>query len=270
MIEHAHHDSVSAPAEPRSSMIQRVSDFFRTESRWLINMSSWFFVLLSGGLMMWVSTMMLIQPHEEIRLFSLQLDGAIIGPWGLTYLGLGGLALALFQLSVVSTGALFTLIPSRRIRRAGHVALVGWSALWFGNLMYFALAGGEGAMLSAVVMGIFASTITARAALEWNRPSLRGRDLIPSYRDRVDQLSDYAQNLFVVDDDVKESDRERIAEKGTPWQKGVRRVRTLPWKRWCRSSVDATRRGAAASGRLVSRGVARLRDGRSKKTDAAA
>ena len=270
MIEHAHPDSVTAPVGPRSTLIQRVTDFFRTESRWLINMSSWFFILISGGLMLWVATVMLLNPHEEIRLFSLELDGAIMGPWGLTYLGLGGLALALFQLSLVSTGALFTLIPSQRIRRAGHVALVGWSMLWFLNLLYFAIAGGDGAVLSAVVMGIFASSMTARAALDWTRPGLRPSDLVPSYRDRVDQLSDYAQNLFVVDDESKEEDRKRQEKDGVPWKRGVARVRQLPWTRWARQTGSTAKRGVVATGRLASRGWTRLRDGRTKKTDVAA
>lgn len=148
--------------------------------------SAWFFIVVSLLHLVWAVLIKLGSPGGTFKLYHTVVDGVSYDAWALVYTGWLGLLLAIAQLLAVSGAVTATLLRGPRAlrwRRAGHLVLVGWSALWMLDLMRLAAIDGE--LLSYAQAGLLALLFTGtvyRAVAGWSprrpRPD-RGERAIP-------------------------------------------------------------------------------------------
>lgn len=138
---------------------------------------AWFFIVVSLLHVSWAIAVKWGDPAGTTKLYHTVVGGVSYDALWLTYTGVFGLVFAILQLLAVSSAAVATTLPfdrTRRARRAGHVVLVGWSALWTLNLVRLAAIDGQldSAAQAAVLSVLFACTVW-RASSGWSpgRPS---------------------------------------------------------------------------------------------------
>jgi hypothetical protein len=100
--------------------------------------AAWFFILVSLAHLAWVIGVKWSNPAGLVTLYQTSVGDEVYRAWGLAYAGMLGLLLALAQATAVIAATVLSVLPWRRGRRIGHIALVIWSGWWAGNL--FALA----------------------------------------------------------------------------------------------------------------------------------
>ncbi|MHC4948540.1 MAG: hypothetical protein ACYTG1_09790 [Planctomycetota bacterium] len=135
---------------------------------------AWLFVLISLAHLAWVMVIKTPDPAGTVKLYHTVVGDQSYDAWGLTYDGAAGLARAVGQALVVLAALAFTCPPLRgsdRLRRAGHVVLLVWSAWWAANVVW--LAGldhrPDSIVQAALLTAMFACTVH-RAACGWSRP----------------------------------------------------------------------------------------------------
>lgn len=137
---------------------------------------AWFFIVVSLIHLVAAIAVKWQEPSGVFKLYHTVVDGrSYDAPW-LCYDGTVGLVIALLQATVVAAAAVATRLPWRRtlaLRRAGHVALLGWSALWAADLLWLASIDGQlGTIAQAALLGVLFACTGARAAMGWKKGSL--------------------------------------------------------------------------------------------------
>lgn len=131
------------------------------------SLSTWAFVAGSLGALAWVVGTKWASPAGTTTIFAAHVGELELNAWGLTYIGMAGVVLAVFQALLVIVCASFTLIPQRDVvgmgaRRVGHVVLIGWAMLWLTNLAALATMDRQGpwlwmtAAMAAITIGVVA------------------------------------------------------------------------------------------------------------------
>lgn len=133
---------------------------------------AWFFVVVSLLFLLGAIGAKWAEPHGTFKLYHTIVDDVSYDAWALSYTGVVGLVFAMAQMLVVGGAVVASTLPFDRTlkaRRAGHVVLCGWSALWAINLMW--LAGIDGQLDSfaqATLLCVLFGCTTGRAYMGWS------------------------------------------------------------------------------------------------------
>ena len=147
----------------------------RVESPWplprVLTAGAWFFVLFSLANLAWVVGIKWADPAGTTSLYEattgVETHQAIL----LSYTGMTGLILSFFQIATVSTAAVLSTLPARRLRRIGHSGLITWSALWMLNLLH--LASIDPGMVSIAQAGMMTALFGCTVFRATRRPAHR-------------------------------------------------------------------------------------------------
>ncbi|MHC5022917.1 MAG: hypothetical protein ACYTGG_03250 [Planctomycetota bacterium] len=217
---------------------------------------AWFFVVVSLLHLAWVVGAKLDSPGGATKLYHTVVDGVSYDALGLTYHGPAGIVQAVFQAAIVFLAATVTLLPWRgprtvRLRRLGHVALVGWSGLWAANLLWLTSIDGQlDSVSQSSIMCVLLGCTVYRAVLGWSPPSARD-DAAGGYVVRDEILFEAAPPH---DTDDGPAERTRLTSRHVRSSAAVREIRTAPAQRaasWLRSTWQRLlSRGRAAAHRV--------------------
>lgn len=132
---------------------------------------AWFFIVVSLIQVIAAAAIMWQDSRGFKLVHSIVGDRSYDAPF-LTYHGTTGLLLALFQAAAVALAAAFSVLPWPRtlaLRRAGHVALVGWSGLWAADLIWLASIDGRwDSIAQAILLCVLLLCTGLRAVAGWN------------------------------------------------------------------------------------------------------
>lgn len=133
---------------------------------------AWFFIVVSLLHVSWAIAVMWGDPSGPTKLYHTVVGGVSYDAWGLTYTGVIGLVFAIVQLLVVSSAAVTSTLPFDRTvkaRRAGHLVLCGWSALWALNLARLAFIDGAlDSIAQSVMLSVLFVCTVWRASSGWS------------------------------------------------------------------------------------------------------
>lgn len=133
---------------------------------------AWFFIVVSLVHVMWAISVMWGDPAGATSLYHTVVGDVSYDAWGLTYTGVIGLVFAIVQLLVVSSAAVTSTLPFDRTvkaRRAGHLVLCGWSALWALNLARLAFIDGAlDSIAQSVMLSVLFVCTVWRASSGWS------------------------------------------------------------------------------------------------------
>ncbi len=136
---------------------------------------AWFFIVVSLLHLLWAIGVKWAEPAGTFKLYHTVVDDISYDAWALTYTGFVGLLLAMAQVLVVGGAVVASTLPfgrTLRVRRAGHLVLCGWSALWAINLLR--LAGIDGQLDSfaqASLLCVLFGCTAGRASMGWSPKS---------------------------------------------------------------------------------------------------
>ncbi len=113
---------------------------------------------------------------------STTVDDTKYNAFGLSYQGLAGTIWLWFQAVVVMGAIVLSTLPANRLRRLGHLVLIGWAGLWLANAIWLSmLDGGSFIWLWGTVFGAFFLATVVRGVRGW-----AGRSPRPSPGEVVD------------------------------------------------------------------------------------
>ncbi len=221
---------------------------------------AWFFIVVSLVHLVGAIAVKWQEPAGVFKLYHTVVGGrSYDAPW-LTYDGTVGLVIALFQATVVAAAAAVTAtrMPGSRMltwRRAGHVALLGWSALWATDLVWLASIDGQlNTIAQAALLCVLLTCTGARAAIGWRGPA-------PGPGPRPAHGADGGPTTMIRDQAFDRNLREALPE--TP--PGAADAPTVLQRLavWWRAAIDWTARalrGAQSGAATVLKSAARLLD----------
>jgi len=132
---------------------------------------AWFFIVVSVLHLLWAIGVKWSEPSGTFMLYHTVVDDVSYDAWALSYTGVVGLVLAVAQLLVVGGAVVTSTLPfgrTLRARRAGHLLLCGWSALWAINLLRLAdIDGQPGSFAQASLLCMLFGCTAVRASLGW-------------------------------------------------------------------------------------------------------
>lgn len=108
-----------------SSWVERILGFLAT--LWVAY--TLFALLRYGGAVV-------LDPSTTSRIMGVRNGDELFSAVGLTYHGVGGALLVLFEVALVAASALAARFSTGGRRIAGLLVLVGWSGLWLGNALW--------------------------------------------------------------------------------------------------------------------------------------
>ena len=133
---------------------------------------AWFFIVVSLGHLLWAIGVKWSEPAGTFKLYHTVVDDVSYDAWALTYTGVVGLLLAMAQVLVVGGAVVASTLPfdrTLRARRAGHLVLCGWSALWAINLLWIAgIDGQPGSFAQATLLCVLFGCTAYRASMGWS------------------------------------------------------------------------------------------------------
>ncbi len=133
---------------------------------------AWFFIVISLLHLLWAIGVKWQEPAGTYKLYHTVVGGVSYDAWGMTYTGVLGLLTAMAQALVVAAAAVASLLPfekTLRARRAGHLVLVGWSALWTLNLLWLAGIDHQlDSIAQASLLGVLFAGTAWRAYAGWS------------------------------------------------------------------------------------------------------
>ncbi len=133
---------------------------------------AWFFIVVSLLHLLWAIGVKWQEPAGTFKLYHTVIGDVSYDAWGLTYTGVLGLLTAMAQMVVVSAAAFATMLPfdkTLKARRAGHLVLVGWSALWTLNLLWLAGIDHQlDSIAQATLLGVLFAGTVWRAYSGWS------------------------------------------------------------------------------------------------------
>ncbi len=133
---------------------------------------AWFFIVVSLLRVSWAIAVMWGDPASTTKLYYTVVGDVSYDAWGLTYTGIVGLLLAIVQLLVVTSAAVASTLRSDRAlkaRRAGHLVLCGWSALWALNLIRSAaITLSLDSIAQATLLSVLLGCTVLRASRGWS------------------------------------------------------------------------------------------------------
>ncbi len=133
---------------------------------------AWFFIVVSLLHVSWAIAVMWVDPSGPIKLYHTVVGDVSYDAWALTYAGVVGLVFAILQLLVVSGAAVTSTLPFDRTlsaRRAGHLVLCGWSALWVLNLVRLAAIDSQlDSVAQAALLSVLFGCTVWRASSGWS------------------------------------------------------------------------------------------------------
>jgi hypothetical protein len=147
--------------------------------RVFLSAGAWFFIVLSFFMVMAAAAVKWEEPQGTYKLYHTVVDGHSRDAWGLTYTGVPGLLAAILEASVVASAALGSCLRAPRLlrlRRAAHLALLGWAVLWAWNLLWLTSIDHEvDSAAQAALMCVLLGCTGGRALLGWSPPRRDGR-----------------------------------------------------------------------------------------------
>jgi len=133
---------------------------------------AWFFIVVSLLHLMWAIGVKWQEPAGTYKVYHTVVGNVSYDAWGLTYTGIFGLLTAMAQVLVVAAAAVASLLPfakTLKARRAGHLVLVGWSALWTLNLLWLAGIDHQlDSIAQATLLGVLFAGTAWRAYAGWS------------------------------------------------------------------------------------------------------
>ena len=158
---------------------------------------AWFFIAVSLLHLLWAIGVKWSEPGGTFKLYHTVIDDVSYDAWALSYTGVVGLVLAVTQLLVVGGAAVASTLPfgrTLRARRAGHLVLCGWSALWAINLLRLAdLDGQPGSFAQASLLCMLFGCTASRASMGWTPRRQPNRITEPPPSPTVPAPDDHAE-----------------------------------------------------------------------------
>ena len=198
-------------------------------------------------------------PCDPPKLYRACVGGVADDAWWLTYPGLLGLLFAVVQLLVVSRAAVTSLLPFDRTlkaRRAAHLVLCGWSALWVLNLVRLAAIDSQiDSVAQAALLSVLFGCTLWRASSAWSPQRLKPTAEPPALDVPVIDDAPAVDDAPAADDAEKESFSALVA---VALGKLVRFVQTA--LRWVLAAPQRMRRGGRVARRQAAGGLNRVAD----------
>ncbi len=136
---------------------------------------AWFFIVVSLVHLLWAIGVKWSEPAGTFKLYHTVVEDVSYDAWALTYTGVVGLLLAMAQVLVVGGAVVASTLPfdrTLRARRAGHIVLCGWSALWAINLLWIARIDGQlDSFAQATLLCVLFGCTAGRASMGWSLKS---------------------------------------------------------------------------------------------------
>lgn len=102
------------------------------------------------------------------HIMGVSVNGETYAGLGFRYVGIPGTVLLVVEAVVLLSAVVMSALPRTRLRRIGHLVLVAWAGLWFGNAVNMArLAGGFIWVVWIGLLGLFLLCTLLRAARGW-------------------------------------------------------------------------------------------------------
>ncbi len=220
---------------------------------------AWFFIVVSLLHVSWAIAVMWGDPSGPTKLYHTVVGGVSYDAWGLTYTGILGLLFAIVQLLVVSSAAVTSLLPFDRTlkaRRAAHLVLCGWSALWVLNLVRLAAIDSQiDSVAQAALLSVLFGCTLWRASSAWSPRRLKPTAEPPALDVPVIDDAPAVDDAPAADDAEKESFSALVA---VALGKLVRFVQTA--LRWVLAAPQRMRRGGRVARRKAAGGLNRVAD----------
>lgn len=173
---------------------------------------AWFFIVASVLHLAWVIGVKIPDPGGVTKLYHTVVDGVSYDAWGLTYDGTPGLLQALLQLVVVGAATFATVLPSRwrplrKMRRVGHVVLIGWAGWWALNLLWLTSVDMQldSVLQSGLLSALLGCTIW-RAICGWTAESPARPISGPGVRDAGDEDGEPASDMDALEREIASVD----------------------------------------------------------------
>ncbi len=133
---------------------------------------AWFFIVISLLHLLWAIGVKWQEPAGTYKLYHTVVGNVSYDAWGLTYTGVLGLLTAMAQALVVTAAAVASSLPfekTLKARRAGHLVLLGWSAMWTLNLLWLAGIDHQlDSIAQATLLGVLFAGTAWRAYAGWS------------------------------------------------------------------------------------------------------
>ena len=133
---------------------------------------AWFFIVVSLLHLLWAIGVKWAEPAGTYKLYHTVVGDVSYDAWGLTYTGVLGLLTAMAQALVVTAAAVASSLPfekTLKARKAGHLVLVGWSAMWTLNLIWLAGIDHQlDSIAQATLLGVLFAGTAWRAYVGWS------------------------------------------------------------------------------------------------------
>ena len=153
-------------------MIRRIPMPSRPTLRRFAIGAAWFFIVVSLAHLVFAVGVKFSEPSGTFKMYHAVVGDHSYDALGLTYTGIFGLLLAMFQTSVVAAAAVASTLPwprTLRWRRIGHVVLMSWVGLWALNFIWLAgVDPGLNSFAQAAMACLLAACTAYRALAGWS------------------------------------------------------------------------------------------------------
>lgn len=139
----------------------------------LMTGGAWLFALGTLATLVVLATLHWPIATTQTRIASTTTDGHTYDAFGLTYIGVGGAVLLWTQVILLLSAIIVSTRSATWPRRAAHVMLVSWAALWLANGLWLPLMDEGNEVTALAVGGVLGALLVCtvyRARRRWPRP----------------------------------------------------------------------------------------------------
>ena len=129
---------------------------------------AWVFALSTLATLVFIAWARWPGTDSTSHIMSVTVDGEVYAGLGFHYEGIPGTVLIVAEAVYLAAGIIMSVLPRKRLRRVGHVALVAWAGLWLGNAVNIARLGDGFIWVVWIgLLGLLFLCTLLRAALGW-------------------------------------------------------------------------------------------------------
>jgi hypothetical protein len=136
---------------------------------------AWIFALGTLATLVFIAAVRWPGTDNISHIMGVSVNGETYAGLGFRYDGIPGTVLVLVEALYVASAIVLSIMPRNRLRRIGHVMLVGWAGLWLGNAVNIArLGGGAITVVWIGLLGLLLLCTLLRAARGWTTAASPG------------------------------------------------------------------------------------------------